>query len=92
MHHKTIAELARDLDAKKVSSVELAQHFIARIKKYDEKLNSFITLTEEEALRDAKAADEKRAQGQHHPLLGIPFAHKDIFAQKALKLAAALKC
>lgn len=91
MHHKTIAELARDLDAKKVSSVELAQHFIARIKKYDEKLNSFITLTEEEALRDAKAADEKRAQGQHHPLLGIPFAHKDIFCTEGVKTSCGSK-
>ena len=40
MHHKTIAELSQELAAKKISSVELTQHFLERIKQFDEKLNA----------------------------------------------------
>ena len=46
MHNKTVSELKNDLEKKEVSSLELTQHFIDRVKKYDCKLNSFITLTE----------------------------------------------
>lgn len=91
MHHKTIAELSKELDAKKISSLELTHLYLERIKKYDEKLNCFITLTEEQALSDAKAADEKRAQGQSSPLLGIPFAHKDIFCTDGIKTTCGSK-
>ena len=59
MHHKTIAELSHDLNAKKISSVELTKHFLERIKQFDEKLNSFITVTEDHALKAAQAADEQ---------------------------------
>ncbi len=85
MHHKTIAELSQDLHAKKISSVELTQHFLERIKRFDEKLNSFITITEDAALQAAKAADQKLAQGQGGPLAGIPIAHKDIFCTDGIK-------
>ncbi|PAV26201.1 aspartyl/glutamyl-tRNA(Asn/Gln) amidotransferase subunit A [Tamilnaduibacter salinus] len=79
MHDKSIAELARDLDAGHCSSVELTQQFLDRIEQQDRHLNSFITVTPEAALADAKAADERRANGSATPLTGIPFAHKDIF-------------
>lgn len=85
MHHKTIAELARDLDEKKVSSVELTRHFLERIKRHDEKLNSFVTVTEEDALKAAQAADDVRAQGKAGILTGIPIAHKDIFCTDGVK-------
>jgi aspartyl-tRNA(Asn)/glutamyl-tRNA(Gln) amidotransferase subunit A len=46
MHHKTIAELSQDLATKKISSTELTKLFLERIKRFDEKLNSYITVTE----------------------------------------------
>ena len=91
MHRKTIAELSRELSAKKISSLELTQLFLERIKQHDQKLNSFITVTEDAALQTAKMADEKRKQGQAGPLTGIPFAHKDIFCTDGVKTSCGSK-
>ncbi len=59
MHQKTLAELHKELQNKNISSVELTQHYLNRIKKFDSKLNSFISITEEHALNQAKASDKK---------------------------------
>jgi len=91
MHYKTIAELSRDLASKKISSVELTQHFLDRIQKLDGKLNSFITVTPEKALKDAKRADEWLASGKGGPLTGIPIAQKDIFCTKDIKTSCGSK-
>ena len=79
MHNKTIAELAQGLADGEFSSVELTQHFLQRIDELDSQYNSFITVTHEQALAEAKAADEIRAAGNAGKLTGIPMAHKDIF-------------
>ena len=79
MHNKSVAELSRELESGKISSVELTRQFLGRLKKEDEQLNSFIAITEEQALADAHAADELRAAGKATPWTGVPFAHKDIF-------------
>lgn len=91
MHYKTIKELSSELAAKKISSVELTQYFLERIKRFDEKLNSFITVTEQHALEDAKLADELRANGKAGPLTGIPIAQKDIFCTKGIKTSCGSK-
>lgn len=91
MHHKTIAELARDLADKKISSVELTQHYLERIKQHDEKLNSFITVTEDQAIKAAKAADDLRAKGKAGILTGIPIAQKDIFCTDGVKTTCGSK-
>lgn len=91
MHYKTIAELSRELSAKKISSVELTQYFLDRIKQYDDKLNSFITVTPEDAMKDAKRADEWLAAGKGGPLTGIPIAQKDIFCTKGVKTSCGSK-
>jgi len=79
MHNKSVAELSRELESGKISSVELTREFLGRLKKEDEQLNSFISITEEQALADAHAADEQRAAGEATPWSGVPLAHKDIF-------------
>ncbi|NMT65162.1 Asp-tRNA(Asn)/Glu-tRNA(Gln) amidotransferase subunit GatA [Marinobacter orientalis] len=79
MHNKSVAELSRELESGKISSVELTRQFLGHLKKEDEQLNSFITITEDEALADAHAADEQRAAGRATRWTGVPFAHKDIF-------------
>jgi aspartyl-tRNA(Asn)/glutamyl-tRNA(Gln) amidotransferase subunit A len=76
---KTISELSRDLSSRKISSTELTQFFLERIKRFDKELNSFITVTEEYALNAAKTADKLLAAGNAGPLTGIPIAQKDIF-------------
>jgi aspartyl-tRNA(Asn)/glutamyl-tRNA(Gln) amidotransferase subunit A len=91
MHHKTIAELSRELSAKKISSVELTRHYLDRIKSLDEKLNSFITITEEQAIKAAEAADAALAKGNHSPLTGIPIAQKDIFCTDGVKTSCGSK-
>jgi len=85
MHAKTIAELSADLRARRVSSVELARHFLARIARLDPGLNSFISVTEEQAIAAAAAADRRLAAGDAGPLTGIPLAHKDIFCTRGVK-------
>ncbi len=91
MHNKTITELSQDLAKKKFSSLELTEHFIKRIKKFDSKLNSFITLTEEYAVNQAKKIDAEIAKNNFRPLSGIPLAQKDIFCMKNIKTTCGSK-
>ncbi|MCW8855685.1 MAG: Asp-tRNA(Asn)/Glu-tRNA(Gln) amidotransferase subunit GatA [Gammaproteobacteria bacterium] len=90
-HTKSLAELSALLSAGTVSSVELTQSFLDRIKQYDTDVNSFITVTETQALAQAQAADEKIKSGTAGPLTGIPFAHKDIFCTMDVKTSCGSK-
>jgi aspartyl-tRNA(Asn)/glutamyl-tRNA(Gln) amidotransferase subunit A len=87
MHHLTIAELITALQTKKISSVELTQHYLARIEQFDSQINSFVTVTQEHALTAAQQADQQRTQGDIKPLNGIPIAQKDIFCTAGIKTA-----
>lgn len=85
MHRKSIAELSQDLASKTISSVELTQLFLDRIKQFNKQLNCFITISEDFALTAAKNADDKRASGQFGRLTGIPIAQKDIFCTDGIR-------
>lgn len=91
MFEKTLAELAQGLKSGDFSSVELTQSYLNRIKAEDEKYNSFITVTEEQALAQAKAADEAIAAGTAGAFTGLPFAHKDIFCTQGVRTSCASK-
>lgn len=91
MHNKTIAELSVALRERQVSSVELTQHFLGRIKQHDGKLNSYVTVTKEHALAQAKAADALLAKGQGGPLTGVPIAQKDIFCSDGVRTSCGSK-
>lgn len=91
MHRKTLTELSLDLKSKKISSKELTEFYLNRIKKYDTKLNSFITLTEEAAINQAKKADQLIADGVATSLTGLPIAQKDIFCTLDIKTTCASK-
>ncbi len=84
MFNKTVKELSIGLSQGEFSSVELTQHYLDRIKAKDGEINSFITVTDELALEEAKAADQIRAEGKATDWTGIPFAHKDIFCTKGV--------
>lgn len=85
MHNKTIAELSAGLHNKDFSSVELTKALLTRIDGFDPQLNAFITVTAEQALGQAQAADARIASGDAGPLTGIPIAHKDIFCTKGVR-------
>ncbi len=91
LHTQTLTALCDDLEHKRVSSRELTQHFLDRIQQHDSALNSFITVTAEQALQQADRADHLRAQGQSQRLTGIPLAHKDTFCTRGVKTSAGSK-
>lgn len=91
MNNVTITEARKKLDSKEISSVELTSSYLETIKKHNDILNAFLTVTEEEALEDAKNADARLAKGESTPMLGIPIAHKDLFQTKGIRTTAASK-
>ena len=77
--HATAAELARALDLREVSAVELTEAAIARIDALDGPINAVCVKTYERARSSAKAADERRAKGERGALLGVPMTVKESF-------------
>ncbi|REE01204.1 Asp-tRNA(Asn)/Glu-tRNA(Gln) amidotransferase A subunit family amidase [Marinoscillum furvescens DSM 4134] len=77
----TVADLSVLIRERKVTSVELTELYISRLKKYDEQLECVVTLTEELALGQARRADVELAAGKYRgPLHGIPYGAKDLLA------------
>jgi aspartyl-tRNA(Asn)/glutamyl-tRNA(Gln) amidotransferase subunit A len=85
LHSLTIAELSRGLAAGEFSSRELTEHLLGRIEGKGAELNAFISVTPDQALTAADAADARRAAGQAGPLTGVPMAHKDIFCTRGVR-------
>ena len=90
-HNKTVTELSAMLQAGEVTSVELTQYFLDRINNNDKKLNSFISICDEQALAQAKESDERLKAGNAPALTGVPIAHKDIFCTEGIKTSCASK-
>ena len=77
----SVEDLSVLIKTRQITSLELTQYFLDRLKKYDEKLEAVITITEERALAQAKKMDEELANGQYRgPLHGIPYGAKDLMA------------
>ncbi|QHE83725.1 Asp-tRNA(Asn)/Glu-tRNA(Gln) amidotransferase subunit GatA [Hydrogenophaga sp. BPS33] len=90
LHTLGVTELASAIADKKTSSVEAAQHLLARAKQY-EGLGAYLAFNEEATLAQARAADARIAAGERTPLLGVPLAHKDIFVTKDFPTTAGSK-
>jgi len=87
-----LTELRKKLDSKEISSVELAKHFLTRIKSLDPKFKAFVTVSEEEALKNAADADDFISSPGENPFLcGIPYAAKDLFSTKGIRTTASSK-
>src|SRR5215831_10809163 len=85
----TISQASRLIGSREISPVELTQHCLARIRRLDPVLHSFIRLTEERALADARAAEERVMAGAARGRLdGIPIGHKDIYCTAGIPTTA----
>src|SRR6266508_4401008 len=83
---RTIAEVGELLRRREVSSRDLTEACLGRIARDGERLNTFLAVGEDRALAAADQADAALAvdEGSNKPLLGIPYALKDIFVTRAL--------
>jgi len=84
MHELTLSEVSEGLREKKFSSVDLTKALFERIHTLNPDINAYVTLTEEEALKQAEEAD-KSLQDSNSPLHGVPAGLKEIFNTRGVK-------
>ncbi|GAB4303266.1 MAG: Asp-tRNA(Asn)/Glu-tRNA(Gln) amidotransferase subunit GatA [Desulfuromonadia bacterium] len=89
LYDLTIAQLQDLLVKREVSAVEITEAYLARIGRVEPAINSFITITPDEALSAARDADRRIAAGERGPLTGIPLALKDIFLTRGVRTTCA---
>src|SRR4029077_10555226 len=81
-----VTKLAALIERKLVTSTELTQMYLARLKRYQPALNFYVTLTEDLALKQAADAEQEIKAGRYRgPLHGLPYGAKDLFATKDIK-------
>jgi aspartyl-tRNA(Asn)/glutamyl-tRNA(Gln) amidotransferase subunit A len=91
MSNKTITQLRSDLDTKKISAVELVTEYNARIKARNPDINAYVTVTEDIALHNARAAQMRIDNGNSAPLTGIPASLKDLICTDGIRTTCASK-
>lgn len=92
LYFKDIYQVSRLLQTGAISSAELTQQLLNRIHKLDPALNAFIQVMDEEAIKQARAADDELMHGHiKGPLHGVPIAIKDIFETKGFVTTAGSK-
>ena len=91
LHELTLAEIHQLLQQKQISSREITSHFLDRIAQQNSTYNCYISVDNEGALSAADAADTAIANGAKGALLGVPFAHKDIFCTQGIKTTCGSK-
>ncbi len=85
LFHLSVTELAKRIEAKKLSPVELTQIYLGRSQKLGPRYNAYALLTPAIALEQARAAEKEIQRGHYRgPLHGIPYAAKDLLAVKGL--------
>ena len=88
---ESIKEIQQGLAEGRFSSVEITQDYLSKINQQNRVLNCFITITDDLALKQARAADASIARGETKALTGVPIAHKDIFCTDGIKTSCASK-
>ena len=91
LNELTILEARTLLDKGSITSVELTESCLARIKEIDKKIHACLSLARKEALTEAGLADKRLRAGERSPLLGIPYLVKDNILTKGLTTTAASK-
>jgi aspartyl-tRNA(Asn)/glutamyl-tRNA(Gln) amidotransferase subunit A len=85
LFYLSVSELAKRIESKKLSPVELTQVYLDRSQKFAPHFNAYAMLTPEIALEQAKAAEKEIHRGHYRgPLHGIPYAAKDLLAVKGI--------
>jgi aspartyl-tRNA(Asn)/glutamyl-tRNA(Gln) amidotransferase subunit A len=85
----TLSEAAHLIQTDQITPLELTQACLDRIQQVEPKLNSFITVTAESALMEARQAGDELRSGKHHsPLHGIPLALKDLYETRGIRTTA----
>lgn len=85
LYQLTIHEAGELLRERKISSVELTQAHLERIRMVDDKVKAFTLVTDDLALEQAREADKRLASGENlSPLTGIPIAIKDVICTKGI--------
>ncbi len=83
--YESVGELAKKIEAKQISPVELTESYLDRSEKLGPKLNAFARLTPELALDQARSAEKEIHRGHYRgPLHGIPYAAKDLLSVKGI--------
>src|SRR6266542_1807556 len=89
LHELTLAELGERLRTRALSPVEVTQAMLARIQRHDGALRTFITVTADEALEQARAAERSISSGGYQgPLHGVPLAVKDLYDVAGVRTTA----
>ena len=91
MNFNSVKEILTAIKNKDISVIELTSDYLNKIKKHDDELNCFITLTEQLALNKARKIDEEIAKNKIRALSGLPIAQKDIFCTKNIKTSCGSK-
>ncbi|MCJ7435720.1 MAG: Asp-tRNA(Asn)/Glu-tRNA(Gln) amidotransferase subunit GatA [Anaerolineales bacterium] len=92
LHNLTIREIHQSLITKKISSVELTQATLQRAHEIDPTIKSYVTITDDVALEQAKQADKRISKGENITLLtGIPFAVKDCISTRGVRTTCSSK-
>ena len=86
LHFRSASELATLIRARKLSPVELVRAFLDRIAAVNPQVNAFLTVTGEQALAQARQAEQEIVRGRYRgPLHGIPYAPKDLLATRGIR-------
>ena len=91
LYELTLTKARKLLDAKEISAVELTRAVIDRISTVDQKVNAYVTVMADAALKQAADADAAISRGDIAPLTGIPIAVKDLICTKGVKTTCASK-
>jgi aspartyl-tRNA(Asn)/glutamyl-tRNA(Gln) amidotransferase subunit A len=92
LHYLTLHELAEQIRSKQVSPVQVTRATLERIERLNPKLNAYITVTADEALAEARTAEQEIASGKYRgPLHGVPIGVKDLCAMKGVRTTAGSK-
>lgn len=96
LNELTITEAREGLRQKKFSSIELTKACLERIEQVNGKINAYITVVKDQALEQAKKADEILSnitieQSNNYPILGVPFSMKDVYSTKGVQTTAGSK-
>jgi len=92
LHNLTVRETHQLLITKKLSSVELTQATLLRAREFDPQIKSYVTISDDVALKQARQADQRIAKGEDiTPLTGIPFAMKDCISTRGVRTTCSSK-